>query len=593
MPFLIGIVGSIAQSSQAKSISSLAQHHARDNSVHKMSFDNGFVCAGYKNNEKHHFDHIFPLPTNQGMFVGKMFDRHSYAPAFFDASAVHAITHDPKIILKNWWGRYIGIVHNKNTAGWTLVRDPQGLLSVFYTIKPDGLIFATDLALLYDALEEKPSVNLTYFAQYVISKNYTSALTPLSDIQELLPGTGLHIHPDNSCFFENLWDLSSCRGSFITNKEAFEEELLATLRSSLKAWVDDSSGVCLELSGGTDSTGVLILLRDILPAHKNIIAVNLFDSRTPSSNEKEHAQEVATLCNVPLHYNDWQDCELLDPLPASWRPDKPSTFLLFHKAGQQLCDVAAQYNCSEIMDGQGGDHVFLAPRPLGALADYWLDKGLKGILSPMQELSAANRMSWWMLIRDTVKDIAHYYGKKKKTPSAIGFLDPSFVYAHHEDEFYLEKTLRNFYPGKIKHIESLFHAVSYSGRNQHLFGRTMTHPLLSQPIIELALKIPTYQSFKDGYDRIFFRKAVSRIKKPQALWRTIKGETTGSMAKSLAHYASDIHSILLQGRLVKDRLVNKEWLNEQMIKIRHGHMENSWPITKLLTAQLWLNQWQL
>lgn len=153
--------------------------------------------------------------------------------------------------------------------------------------------------------------------------------------------------------------------------------------------------------------------------------------------------------------------------------------------------------------------------------------------------------------------------------------------------------LKNFYPGKKNHIKYVFHAVPYADRNQRVSGFTITHPLLSQPVIELGLKIPTYQSFADGYDRIFFRRSVSRVKRPRALWRTNKGETIGSMTKSFARHASEVHEILLQGRLVKDGLINISWLDEQIGKIRHGHIIHLWPLIHLLTAQLWLNQWKL
>ena len=112
-----------------------------------------------------------------------------------------------------------------------------------------------------------------------------------------------------------LWDTSCFHGSFITDENSFEEELLATLKSCVKAWVGDSSGVCVELSGGTDSSGLMLLLHDILPTDKKLMAVNYIDTKTQSSNEIEYAQEIADACNAPLHFLDWQNTSLLDKLP--------------------------------------------------------------------------------------------------------------------------------------------------------------------------------------------------------------------------------------------------------------------------------------
>ncbi len=73
----------------------------------------------------------------------------------------------------------------------------------------------------------------------------------------------------------------------------------------------------------------------------------------------------------------------------------------------------------------------------------------------------------------------------------------------------------------------------------------------------------------------------------------MKGETTGSMTKSFATHAPELLDTILQGRLVYEGVVNKEWVEEQMTYIRHGKIDNLWPIIRILTAQRWLNMWEL
>lgn len=597
MPFLLGIFGPLSQSSEKDNLFATVTNCANQQTIQVVASKKCLIYSGHKNNEPLFSDPIITLPNDQGFFVGKMFDRENFSPAEFTHSDAHSLINNPKMVMKNWWGRYTGAFYNKEKQRCTLVRDPQGLSTLFYKTTTDGVIFSTDMSLLYDALEEKPSINSAYLAEYVIGNNYALSSTSFNEIQELLPGMGLHIEADGNYSIEQLWDISQLQGSFITNTDEFEHTLLTTLQASLKAWVGNSSGICLELSGGADSSGLMILLRNILPDHKNIIGVNYIDSETPSSNEIVHAQEVADICNAPLHFLDYKNSSLLDPLPSSWRPDKPTTFLMFHKTGQQLHELAKRYNCSEIMNGQGGDHVFLAPQPTESLADYWLDKGLRGISKPMKELSNANRMPWWMLMRNTAGSIATYYGarrSKTQTMNAINYFNTETLnYNITSDDFYLDKSMTRFYPAKKNHVKALFHAQSYADRNQRMDTRIISHPLLSQPIVELGLQIPTYQSFNNGYDRIFFRNSVSRIQKPNALWRTMKGETTSSMAKSFATHANEVQEIVLQGHFAQNDLLNKQWFVEEMAKIRHGQINNLWPIIKLLTSQRWLNQWKL
>ena len=73
----------------------------------------------------------------------------------------------------------------------------------------------------------------------------------------------------------------------------------------------------------------------------------------------------------------------------------------------------------------------------------------------------------------------------------------------------------------------------------------------------------------------------------------MKGETTTSMAKSFATHTQEVQDIILQGYLACNDLLNKQWFIEEMAKIRHGQIQNLWPVIRLLTSQLWMNQWKL
>jgi asparagine synthase (glutamine-hydrolysing) len=216
-----------------------------------------------------------------------------------------------------------------------------------------------------------------------------------------------------------------------------------------------------------------------------------------------------------------------------------------------------------------------------------------GITKPLQELSGVYRMPWPALVQENAKAVAGYYRKSRYIKyEATPHLDAAFLQELKSQDFYLNDILKNFYPGKARQIESLCHGVSYAERGQGAHG-CATHPLLSQPVIELGLKIPTYQSFHDGYDRIFFRRAVSRLKNSKSLWRRIKGQTTGSVVKECASHIHEIRDLLLNGKLIASGMINRRWYEQEITKIQHGHSENLWPVLHLLTAELWFKQWRL
>jgi asparagine synthase (glutamine-hydrolysing) len=594
MPYILGAFGAQCTQNYQKKLTNIATQHAADHTFESMALKNGIVLAGYKPEEKYRYNHIMPLHTGQGMLVGKIFDNNQHKPAQFTDEQIHALMSDSTYLSSHYWGRYVGALVNKTTQTLTLVRDPQGLSTIFYSLTPDGIVFSNELALLYEALEIKPSINISYFTNYLIPNNQALSSTPFENIQELLPGTALNYTINGSYNHTLLWNPAPFHGNFIANENEFEEQLLATLRSCTQAWVGDAPGVCVKLSGGTDSSGIMLLLHDILPADKKLIAVNYIDSKVHSSNEIEFAQEMADICNAPLHFTDWQTVSLLDKLPINFLPNRPSMLLLFNNMHNQINEHALHNNCPELMDGQGGDHVFCSQLPPYALADYWLQRGLRGWTQPLQELSGACRMPWSSIIGNNIQAVSNFYRKKLPIEHhKLAHLDKNVLQELKQDSFYLDNELKKIYPGKAQQIKSLCHAIDYAERDQTHQAICRTHPLLSQPVIELALQIPTYQSFKDGYDRIFFRRAVSRIKKTKALWRRAKGHTNGSMTNQCAQHAPAIRDIILNGKLTASGIVDTAWFNKEIATMQHRKVDSLWAILHVLTSELWLNQWNL
>lgn len=593
MSYIIGAFGVNCSSKYINKLSSVAELSSLQGTIQKNGFENGIIFSGQYKCKETQRNNISPLIDNSGIIIGKIFDKEASKKAEFNIEQVKRITVNPERITKEYWGRYIAALYNKENKTLTLIRDPLGLLTLFYIKIDDGILFSTEAKLLYDALEKKPELDMNFFAEHMININQALPTTPFQGIKELLPGMSLTIKLDGSTSYKFLWDIESIKSSAIKDKIAFEQELLSTLKTCVKAWTEDAKGVCVELSGGTDSSGVMLLLHEVLPQDKKLICVNYIDSKTASSNEIEYAKEIAEICDSKLEFIDWQTSTLLDPLPNDWFPNKPGSLMMFYNTRRQIQEFAKANNCDEIMNGQGGDHVFLAPQPKRSIADYWLDNGFSGIGKPFNEIVGVYRAPWFSITKETFNCISNYYRKIHKDPiePKTDFFNKEFLNDLKKHKFYLIDKLVNFYPAKASQIESLCHAVSYAERD--IYPSTVTHPLLSQPIVEIGLNIPTYQSFDNGFDRIFFRNAVTRIKKTNALWRKIKGQTTGSMVKACSQQYAQIRDIIMSGQIANSGMINKQWFDIELTKMKHGHAENLWPIIHILTSQLWINKWNL
>ena len=594
MSFLIGYFGKNSSTFNAR-FKALSVQHCDPQSVITQYNEQSCVYAGIYHNRSQQSDAVVSFNATRGLLVGKIFSKESYQRMYsFDTDKQMQILADPILLTKEYWGRYLGVFPFLAEQKILLIRDPLGLSTLFYMQLSDGIIFASDISLIYDCLEDKPSINWNYFADYMIGAQSASSLTPFNGIIELQPGMGLHYCINGSIKKQFLWDISSFTSAPIIDESAFEEKLLHVLKECTKAWVQDSKSICVELSGGADSSAVMILLSEVLRKDQKLIAVNYSDSSEPSTDESQYAKEVAELCNAELKLLDWKNISPFEESSYNWRTNRPSTFLLFPRVCNQLNIIISANEQTEMFNGQGGDHIFLAPPPEQALSDYWIQKGLRRSFPILQELSGIYRTSYSSLFWKNIKATAEYHLGKKSLPE--GYANS---YSHNllnkqtEKEHYLDSVIKNFPQAKKKQIQGLAHAVIFSERGQKNPDLIYCHPLLSQPVVELALQIPAYQSFKDGYDRIIFRKAISRIKKPKAMWRRIKGHVTSTVIKSLSTHLDEIQQLLLNGSLLKAGLIEKELLEKYLLEIKHGKIENNWAILKSLSAQKWLNLWGL
>lgn len=560
MPFIFGFFGKDVSHNQMEE---LVCKIAQKNTITKIQNSHFLVYAGLYPGENLLVDTIISTETDNGIFVGKIFERNTYQriKQFSQKDASHMIT-TPSMLAKKYWGRYAGFLYDPQANGVILVRDPIGLSSLFYLQTEQGTYFSTQVSLLYDIAKQKPQLNLSYFNSYIYGSDLLLSTTPFMNIFELMPAECVRICLNNRMHKELFWDINTIKSSFIKDEKEFEHDLRETILKSLRAWFSDATGVCVELSGGCDSTALILALKQVLRSDQKLIAVNYIDSKEPLSNEISYAQEVADLCNVPLHYIDWSDDPLFDETIQGIRSNKPTNFFLSPLVDQKIRTIAFQNGCSHIVNGQGGDHIFLEPFLEYALADYWMQKGIKGSFFVLKDLAWYHNMP---LIKIVAKNMYQF--------------------------------LRNAYqkklPAKQFQLQMVEHAVVFAQRNQKDPRMVMDHPFLFAPVVELGLQIPTYQTFDKGYTRILFRRAMSDLGRPKGLWRTRKSFTSGTITKKFVMNVPKISQLLETSILVSSGLVSNEELDVALEKLRYGILDEYDAIAKILYAQLWLTYWKL
>ena len=115
-------------------------------------------------------------------------------------------------------------------------------------------------------------------------------------------------------------------------------------------------------------------------------------------------------------------------------------------------------------------------------------------------------------------------------------------------------------------------------------------PFLSQPLIELLLRVPTYLLIQGGWDRAIARRAFAQELPPEIAWRRTKGGMEEHARALLLLNLPLIRDVLLGGQLVARRLVDSKKL-EEFLSFGPSQVAGNMPeIFSYLSLEAWLQR---
>src|SRR6185503_20808441 len=116
--------------------------------------------------------------------------------------------------------------------------------------------------------------------------------------------------------------------------------------------------------------------------------------------------------------------------------------------------------------------------------------------------------------------------------------------------------------GKIFHVwQMLFPAEYYNPLGSESDPEQVT-PLFSQPLLELAMRIPTWLLTLGGWDRAIARRAFERDLPHRIVTRQTKGGQEEHAKSILVRNMAFAREWLLDGHLVREQLVERDQLAE-------------------------------
>jgi asparagine synthase (glutamine-hydrolysing) len=368
--------------------------------------------------------------------------------------------------------------------------------------------------------------------------------------------------------------------------------LREAIRSCVGAWASCYDEVVHELSGGLDSTIVLACLCDVMsPA--NILCLNFF-TETPEGDERSYARAAAALVGCQLVEAQWSvsDQTLESRLDRS-RLATPAVLGLVGNSLTLRERLVLERGAGALFTGRGGDHLFQQDKSAYIAADYARNRGIRpGLVQVVNDTSRLTKCSVWSVFATAVR-----YGLRATAFDPYTALKlPPILTADARDALTPEDYRHPWVDEAARlpacKVQQIFDIVDCQPFAQMPCPYPeLIHPLISQPIIERCLQIPSYILAQGGRERGLVREAFRSDIPTSIFSRESKGGTTGYFNRMLAENLSFLRELLLEGLLVREGIVSRSVMERELSDRALMRGNELASVIKAMRAEAWIRNW--
>lgn len=490
-----------------------------------------------------------------------------------------------KKLIARFWGRYIGVRLDGDGRPAAILRDVSGALDcVVWTAggltlvasePPDWLAADLRAGWRIDPDRVEAALHDPYGAAGDLLLAGPASVTP----------GGLQPLPDGSAV--SLWrpDWIVRAAAPISDAEA-EARIRDAVDEAVAGFARLGGVLACEISGGLDSSIVAAALARTARG-QTALWLNAWGPDA-SSDERPWATALADHLGVPATITPRAVGRVtpafLDRMPQGFRPGLAALDAL-HDA-----DWAARFGAAgidRVLTGKGGDALFVQPADLAVFVDLWRARGWRALFTPdLVRLARWNERSVWTLVAQA--------RRPGWTPAAIDAPNPLLRprrapgAARHP---WLEG-IADLGPAKRRQIVGLVQGVLLQGPSLQTRAVRVSHPLLTQPVVEACLSLPTPQLTLGRRDRGLARKAFADRLPPAITTRRSKGEMTAFYGRMIADGLGVLRPWLLEGRLAAMGLLDLEAaeaaLTRQSLAWRGGYVD----IMVTAAIEGWVRAWE-
>lgn len=439
------------------------------------------------------------LGHDRGVIVGNVFQRHGPARgiAQLDVASADAICDSGGVhLLAKYWGGYCAFL--SAGTGLDVIRDPSAALGCYWVHQQGYFAFASHCGVLFDALGATPELDWGEIARSLWAAGLPVKETALEGVEEVLPGTALSIEESGrqQRMIWNPWD-------HVTPQRRGDMDHPASLRRvvemTISAWSSPFERVLLGVSGGLDSS----IVASCLARGTRMLTCLTMATTDPDGDERPFARLLCDHIGADLEeaFYDIDDVDFdkstAEHLP---RPIGRTVALAYDAA---FLRAAARRGIDVFFTGNGGDNVFGFSQSARPLFDRLLAEGLSaGLFSTLFDICKLTGCSPWQAIGAAARfaPVARRSYPWRPDPRFLARDVVADFGQPHLTHPWLDAP-KSALPGKAAHIASLLRIQQHLGVSGRSTFAPIVDPLMSQPVVETCLSMPSWEWCAGGVNR--------------------------------------------------------------------------------------------
>ncbi len=487
---------------------------------------------------------------------------------------------------RRYWGRYVAVHQPAALAPASAFRDPSGALECLSWRLGRLTIVASHLpADRPDLLGAVGGLRWDVIGRYLRDTAAITSQVGFEGVEALAAGEMIGL--DN--FSRSLiWAPAPFVSGNRQPRSLLHEGLRQRVDQVVGAHAAQSNTILAEVSGGLDSAIVASSLQRTAPG--KVAEWLNFHTLDPEADERSFARAVASKLGLSLTEQVKSELRITEAglafVGAGLRPSVAAVDYEYDEDNAARC---ARLGADTLMTGQGGDAVFFQTRSALLAADA-LRLGL-----PLPELAeiglqaaVVGRISVWSVIRKAVVANLNRAGSWR-TPPYAGEAVKAQTSASPAHPWL--RDLRSVPPAKRLQIHALTAAQLLHGHSRRGQAADLVHPLLSQPLVEFCLSVPSFDLALGSNDRALAREAFADRLPQKVLTRRSKADTTAYYGRMLARSLGVVRPYLLEGLLAAHGLLDRPYLEGVLTTETLLWSDAALDLIELVAVEAWARRW--